>query len=45
MDTAEKQQGQESEAVIVCYAYDARILACETQFCYSLPRINVAVTR
>lgn len=46
VDTVDKMQGQEAEAVVVSYGVaDAELAAAEAEFIYSLNRLNVAVTR
>ncbi|MDY0001352.1 MAG: AAA domain-containing protein [Polyangia bacterium] len=46
VDTVDKMQGQQSEAVIVSYGVtDAEVALGEKEFIYSLNRLNVAVTR
>ena len=46
VDTTEKIQGQECEAVICCWgSVDAAAVAAETDFLLSRRRLNVAVTR
>jgi hypothetical protein len=46
VDTVDKMQGQESQAVIVSYGVsDPETAAGEGEFLYSLNRLNVAVTR
>ncbi len=46
VDTVDKMQGQEAEAVIVSYGVsDPEFAAQEAEFIYGLNRLNVAVTR
>lgn len=46
VDTVDKMQGQEAEAVIVSYGVSDRETALqEAEFLYSLNRLNVSVTR
>ena len=46
VDTVDKMQGQESLAVLVSYGVsDAETAAQEAAFIYSLPRLNVSVSR
>jgi len=46
VDTVDKMQGQEAEAVVVSYGVaDAELAAAEAEFIYSRNRINVAITR
>jgi hypothetical protein len=46
VDTVDKMQGQQSEAVIVSYGVsDVETALAEARFIYSLNRLNVAVTR
>lgn len=46
VDTCEKMQGQEADAVIVSYGVsDAEFALQEAEFIYGLNRLNVAVTR
>ena len=46
VDTVEKMQGQEADAVIVSYGVaDAELAMMEGEFIYNLNRLNVAITR
>ncbi|MBL8601566.1 MAG: AAA family ATPase [Myxococcales bacterium] len=46
VDTVDKMQGQEALAVVVSYGVsDAETAALEAEFIYSLPRLNVSVSR
>ncbi len=46
MDTVDKMQGQECDAVIVSYGVsDVEYALREREFIYSLNRLNVAITR
>ncbi|MEQ8189647.1 MAG: AAA domain-containing protein [Candidatus Eremiobacterota bacterium] len=46
VDTVEKMQGQEAEAVIVSYGVaDSELAMMEGEFIYNLNRLNVAITR
>lgn len=46
VDTVERMQGKERDLVVVCLAYqDQDRLEAELDFVYSLPRLNVSVTR
>jgi len=46
VDTVDKMQGQQSEAVIVSYGvHDLETAIAEADFIYSLNRLNVSVTR
>jgi hypothetical protein len=46
VDTVDKMQGQECDAVIVSYGVsDPEVTLLEGEFIYSLNRLNVAVTR
>jgi superfamily I DNA and/or RNA helicase len=46
VDTVDKMQGQQSEAVIVSYGVsDVETALAEAEFIYSLNRLNVSITR
>ena len=46
VDTVDKMQGQECDAVITSYGVsDPEYAASEQEFIYSLSRVNVAITR